>query len=180
MTARHELSPIGGPAPSARAPAELEAVFRASFGALVRTLSLVSDEAPDVVQEAFLEAHRNWATVSGYDDPAGWIRHVAINKARDRIRRRSTERRLLSRIRPPLSREQRPEEVIDLRAAVRRLPSRQQLAIALYYVADLPVDEVAATMSVTSGAVKASLHAGRKRLAQILEVQEVREVQDDG
>jgi RNA polymerase sigma-70 factor (ECF subfamily) len=179
MTARHELSRFGGAAPL-KAPVELEAVFRASFAGLVRALSVVSDDAPDVVQEAFLEAHRNWATVSGYDDPAGWIRHVATNKARDRLRRRSTERRMLVRIRPTLARDHRAEEVLDLRAAVRQLPARQQLAVALFYVGDLTVEEVAGAMSVSSGAVKAALHAGRKRLAQILDVEEVKEVQDDG
>jgi RNA polymerase sigma-70 factor (ECF subfamily) len=167
----HELHRHGGPGPT-RVPPELETVFRSNAGALVRALSLLCDDPGDVVQEAFLEAHRHWGAVSCYEDPVGWIRHVATNKARDRLRRQSLERRLLSRLPLPGPRETHQEDRLDLRAAISRLPARQRLAVALFYVGDLSVEEVAVAMSVTTGAVKAALHAGRKRLARMMEVAE--------
>jgi RNA polymerase sigma-70 factor (ECF subfamily) len=149
---------------------DLETVFRDSYAALVRGLSLVCDDPAAVVQEAFLEAYRRWDSVGSYEDPAAWVRHVAVNKAHDRRRRRATERRFAARLvgRPPVDRS--TEDELDLRAALRRLPPRERMAIGLHYVADLKVSEVAAAMSTSEGAVKALLHAGRKRLARDMEV----------
>ena len=40
---------------------------------------------------------------------------------------------------------------MDLRAALRRLPARQQEAVALHYLLDLPVAETATVMGCDEG-----------------------------
>ena len=52
---------------------------------------------------------------------------------------------------------------MDLRAALRRLPARQQEAVALHYLLDLPVTETATVMGCDEGTVKT--HLSRARLA---------------
>ena len=52
--------------------------------------------------------------------------------------------------------------------ALRRLPEAQREAIALHHLADLPVHEVAATLGVPTGTVKARLSRGRAALATLL------------
>src|SRR5437879_4503227 len=47
--------------------------------------------AEDIAQEAFLVVHRNWARVSGYDQPALWVRRVAANLAVSLFRRSVAE-----------------------------------------------------------------------------------------
>ena len=54
-------------------------------------------------------------------------------------------------------------------AALRRLPAAQREAIALHHLADLPVAEVAQTLGVPEGTVKARLSRGRAALAELLE-----------
>ena len=49
------------------------------------------------------------------------------------------------------------DEHLALMAALRRLPLPQREAIALYYLADLPVTEVAACLGVPVGTVKTRL-----------------------
>ena len=56
-------------------------------------------------------------------------------------------------------------------AAVRRLPSRQAQAVALRYVYDYPVVEVARVMQISEGAAKSHLSRGRKSLVQTLGLQ---------
>lgn len=166
-----ECRPGGGPA----APrASLEALFRASYDGLVRMVSLVADDPRDAVQEAFVEAYRRWETVSGYDDPVMWLRRVAINKALDRSRRATTERRFASRLvgQQPRTPDGATSDRLDVRSAISRLPKRQRAAVVLFYLEDLPVAEVARTMSISEGAVKAALHAARRRLHEWLEVSE--------
>jgi RNA polymerase sigma-70 factor, ECF subfamily len=49
--------------------------------------------------------------------------------------------------------------------AVRALPRRQAQVIALRYVADASVAEIAETLGLAEGTVKAQLHRGRQALA---------------
>ena len=53
-------------------------------------------------------------------------------------------------------------------AALRQLPAAQREAIALHYLADLPINEVAAATGVPVGTVKARLSRGRAALAVLL------------
>lgn len=48
------------------------------------------------------------------------------------------------------------------------LPEGQRVALALHYLVDLPVDEIAATLGVSSGTVKSRLSRGRVALAALL------------
>jgi RNA polymerase sigma-70 factor (ECF subfamily) len=61
---------------------DVGSLFEAEYERLVRSLGVAFDpiDAADAVQEAFLQADRDWATVGGYDDPAGWVRRVAVNR----------------------------------------------------------------------------------------------------
>jgi RNA polymerase sigma factor (sigma-70 family) len=58
-----------------------------------------------------------------------------------------------------------PEDDARVWRAVRALPRRQAQVIALYYVADLPVAEIADTLGLAEGTVKAQLHRDRQALA---------------
>ena len=49
-------------------------------------------------------------------------------------------------------------------AAVRALPTQQQIAVSLFYVEQLSVREIAASMKLSEGAVKYHLYAGRGAL----------------
>ncbi len=153
-------------------PVGLEALFRSSYDGLVRLASAITDEPRDAVQDAFVEAYRRWPQVCTYDNPAAWVRRVAVNKALDRARRRGSERRGIARLvhRELAAPETATAERLDVRAAISALPERQRLAVVLYYLGDLSVDEVAETMAVSAGTVKAALHAARSRLERLLEV----------
>lgn len=140
-------------------------------------------EAQDAVQEAFvraLAARRRFARV---DNPEAWLRVVALNVARRRIRRRAHLDRLLRRAAPAVRTVPglSPDHVAVV-AALRRLPPAQAEAVALHYLADLPVAEIADLTGVAVGTVKARLSRGRARLAALLADDDPmphREVSDD-
>lgn len=127
----------------------------------------------DIAHEAFLRAYRNWATVSTLDRPGAWVRRIAINLATDvrrkRIRGASAAARLRSRPEASLATSTDGE----FWAAVRSLPDRQRAAIALRYVDDLTVDEIAEIMDISGGTVKATLFKARQSLAAVLRAEEV-------
>jgi RNA polymerase sigma-70 factor (ECF subfamily) len=57
----------------------------------------------------------------------------------------------------------------DLMAAVADLPQQQRIAVSLFYVEQLSVREIAASMKLSEGAVKFHLHAGRGALRAWIE-----------
>ncbi len=159
---------------------DLDTMFRAHYGRLVRALTLVAgsqEAAADAVQEAFVKAHLHWRRVQRYDDPVGWIRRVAINKLRDENRRRGRKDRAVER----LQTEVRTDAVewsdgTDAGALLAELPRQQRLAIALFYVEGLSVAEVAESLQLSEGAVRFHLHQGRNRLrSQVLDGKEAPE-----
>lgn len=127
-------------------------------------------EAEEAVAEAFARAVAARRTFERVDEPEAWLRTVAVNVARTRHRRRLMGDRLHCRNGGLV--EGRVPELTDDRltlvAALRSLPQQQREALALHYLADLPVAEVAATLGVPVGTVKARLSRGRTALAAVL------------
>jgi RNA polymerase sigma-70 factor, ECF subfamily len=121
----------------------------------------------EATAEAFAKALLRWPTVSKATDPTAWVRTVALNEVRSRLRRLRLERRYRARLTeqytpPP------PEPHPALWAAVAHLAPRAREAVALRYVADLSEPEVAAAMGISRGAVASTLSRARQQLAGLL------------
>lgn len=131
--------------------------------------------ADDVAQEAMLAAYRKWRRVSGLENPAGWVRRTCANLAVSQYRRRMVELRALTRLagrRDPAPMEAPDEEFW---AAVHQLPSRQAQTVALRYVYELDIAEIAETLEISEGSVKQHLSRARARLARDLGSHEAEE-----
>jgi RNA polymerase sigma-70 factor (ECF subfamily) len=137
------------------------------------------EEAQDAVASALLQICRHVGDLREPERARAWIWSVARNEAR-RIRRRR------SRLREDAAAE-RLEEMEDARSApgspgvpaadlrldveraLWRLPRDQARAVALHYLAGLPVEEIARRTGRPAGTIKRWLHGGRRRLADELE-----------
>ena|SRR5215211_7077443 len=154
--------------PAAGAPADFDATFRAHYWPMVRALTVACNDrevAADAVQDAFERAYARWRRISRYDDPVGWIRHVATNRIRDHFRKAERGRRAVDRLRAQSDHVVAgPEPDADVSRLLARLAPQQRLAVSLFYVEQCSVREIAAAMGITEGAVKYHLHAGRTAL----------------
>ena len=146
--------------------------FREEFVAVTRVSYLVVGSwavAQEVAQDAFVEAFARWSKVSGYDRPGAWVRRVAIRRAvrvRARDRRRVEEQDRLDRDR---NGEGAPDGIDpELLAMILQLPRSQRAAIALHYLEDLPVAEVAEILGCRESTARVHLHRGRSALASRL------------
>jgi RNA polymerase sigma-70 factor, ECF subfamily len=130
--------------------------------------------AEDLAQEAFLAAHRNWPRVSAYDQPGAWVRRVVANLSVSAFRRRMVEAKALVRLGLGERHElpELPPDDAEFWEAVRSLPRRQSQVVALHYLDDLPVAEVAAILDMAPGTVKKHLFDGRRELARRLRTEE--------
>lgn len=175
---RAQSEPVRPPAISGRssiAPASVESIFRDHYVRLVQSLALVSgdrEEAADAVQEAFLQLEARWSVISGFDDPVAWVRRVALNRVLSFRRSLARRARGLVRLTERAGAAHASDgDDLALRDALHHLSPRQSAAIVLFYFADLPVVEVAATMGVSEGTVNQHLHRGREALRRELEIQ---------
>ena len=147
-------------------------VYSAAFQRLVVQVYAVTGdlaEAQEAVQEAFVRAIAAKGRFGRLANPESWLCRVAINVSRSRYRRRVVLDALLRRAGPPPVVPDPSPEHIALMAAMKRLPVGQRHAIALHYLADRPVDEVADVLGVSVGTVKSRLARGRRALAVLLD-----------
>jgi RNA polymerase sigma-70 factor (ECF subfamily) len=93
------------------------------------------------------------------------VRRVTINLATSSRRRRLSERRALQRVAARRQLDAPPPEVDGFWALVRRLPDRQAAAVALFYLDDLSIAEIADALDCAEGTAKAHLHQARRTLA---------------
>jgi RNA polymerase sigma factor (sigma-70 family) len=120
-------------------------------------------QAEEIVHDAFLVVSERWAEL---EKPGGYLRSTVVNGCRMALRRRATERRY-ARVDPATI--DAPTELIELRAALDRLPARGRTAIVLRYFADLPDAEIADVLGCRIATVRSivhrSLQAMRKELS---------------
>jgi RNA polymerase sigma-70 factor (ECF subfamily) len=130
------------------------------------------DAAEDIVQETFIKAYKNLKRFRGEASIYTWLYRIAVNTAHNHLRKASRrggvdfddvapfiEARGLNPAEGAANSEL--GEAID--GAVRRLPPRQQEVFILHYFEQMTHREIAETLGVTEGAVKANFfHAVQK------------------
>jgi RNA polymerase sigma factor (sigma-70 family) len=126
--------------------------------------------AEDVAADTLVTALEHGATLR---DPASlrpWLLRIATNHALSHRRRRI---RIVALEGLPDVPDERERLGADIRAAlwqgVTELPLRTRAAIVLRYYADLPVDDVAEALGVSTNTVKAQLQSGLRRLRRSLD-----------
>jgi RNA polymerase sigma-70 factor, ECF subfamily len=153
-----------------------ESFYRREFREVVGLAYALSGSrlgAEDLAQEAFIAAHQRWDRISGYDKPGAWVRRVVSNKAVSAFRKRAAEAKAMARLagqrHQPLP-EMEPEDE-EFWRMVRRLPNRQAQAIALFYIEDRSVIEIADILDCSPSTAKVHLFRGRQALAEKLGVE---------
>lgn len=148
---------------------------KAVFGTAWRILGHAQD-AEDVAQEVFAEAHRqsNGTPVVCW---AAWLRRLAVCRALDALRRR--------RITGPLAESQlavakdEPSAIaagreleVRLRRAIAELAPREAEVFCLRYFEDLSYREIAETLGISTTAASTALYQARLRLEGLLDEHE--------
>jgi RNA polymerase sigma-70 factor, ECF subfamily len=127
--------------------------------ATVRAVCGNGCDAEDAVQEALAQA----LSQPDIRELGPWVATVAINNARQSLRRDARRRELQAQLaddRP----ENEPAVHDDVIRSLRALPDRQREVVVLHYYWDASVADIAALLSVSQGAVKVHLWRARARL----------------
>lgn len=184
--ARSRQSPPSTPAVEGRTDHDtFDALYRDEWSGLVAlgwSLTGSWARAEELTQDAFADAYRRWPEVSRLDRPGAWVRRALINRSASDHRRRGVESRGLARWSARTDRDtdepgaDRTGDAAAGRvddpefwAAVRRLPTRQAECVALHYLEDRSVADIAEVLGCRPATVKVHLHRGRTALAAQLD-----------
>lgn len=145
---------------------------RARAIGLAYVLSGSTHSAEDIAQDAFVAALSNWTKVSRLEKPEAWLNRVVCNQSVSRFRKSVREAKALLRLQHSTQDYVvMAEDDVTFWRAVRALPKRQAQAIALYYVNDMSVADIAVVLRCSEGSVKTHLSRGRQAVARELELQ---------
>ena len=130
------------------------------------------DEAPDMVQDALVSAWRSLPRLRDASKWESWLRSILMNRCRNALRTRG-RRRQLHLVNPddpsgPHEPVTEPMRALDARWALEDslavLSADERAVVVLFYLADLPLPQVADVLGVRLGTVKSRLHAALERL----------------
>ena len=146
-----------------------EAAFEALIGPLVEPAlrlahSMLGDrwEAEDATQEAVTKAWRKLGQLRPGMPVRPWFLTIVANQCRN-VRRTHWFRTL--RMSEVLQRTGEPDDDrLDLERAVAHLPARDRQAIFMHFYLDLPVEEVAVVLGISTSAARARIYRACHRL----------------
>lgn len=123
------------------------------------------DEAADVLAETVIAAWEKAVTIRDPEALRPWLLRVATNRALSR-RRKSVRLVALDSIAEPESSDPRREAEahVAVLEGLALLAPRERAAIALRYLADLPVEDVARAMGTRPNTVKTQLREALGKL----------------
>lgn len=172
------------PAAGGLGVADFDAVFRASWGRMVRLAVLLLGDvaaAEDVVQDAFANTYRRWSSMTDSAGAAAYIRVAVVNGCRSALRRRR-----LAAVTAPLHSDTAvlqgegwtdgadsallvADDRREVLAALAKLPRRQRELLILRYWEGLSEAELAVAMNISRGTVKSTASRALASLTKKLE-----------
>lgn len=131
---------------------------------LARALSGNEHDAWDLTQECLLKVGARWSRVSKMADPGAYTRTVLVRLNIDRIRR--VRREVLTWHLTDREPSHPRDEGIPawLVAALTRLTPKQRTALALRYVVDLDMAQIAAELGCSVGTARSHVSRAVQRL----------------
>lgn len=129
------------------------------------------DGADDLAAEAMAAAWQRWDRVRAADQPLAYVRRMVVNMSRSRIRALVRERDKLERMTAIAGEHAHAPDVpavVDVRAALQRLPQRKRACVVLRFAFDMSEKDTARCLGVTVGTVKSQTAKGVAELARQL------------
>ena len=123
-------------------------------------------DAQDAVQEVFLKYLQRPPVCDGPDQLRAWLMTATANKCKDLLR--SAHRRRTAPLEDAPAPPENADEVLDVRAALEKLPPGLRGVVYLFYFEQLPAKQIAQILRLSETAVRSRLHTARKQLRDLL------------
>lgn len=153
----------------------LRELCHAEYPRLVGALRLACGQdaylAEELAQEALTRLCRDWEQVSQGPSPRAWLYRVGLNLASSYWRRLAVRRRVEPRLvdtTQVVDHAGTTADRIDLQRALAQLSERERAAVVLRYFVDMPADQAAQVLGLSSQAVRNLSHRAIRKLRIII------------
>jgi len=126
-------------------------------------------DAEDLVHDAIVKVFSRPRPLREVDEAEAYVRSAMPSIVIDRARSASSKRRAVTRAFERSASTPAIEAGLDVRAALRQLPPREQVCVVLRFFDDLTVPQVAARLGLAEGTVKRYLSDARARMLPLLD-----------
>lgn len=160
---RRDADALGG----IDADTALRHLYGEHWSPMVRTAWLLTGDqsaAEDLVADSLLAVHQAWDRLRSTQAAGAYLRRVVVNRSRSAVRHRIVVDRFARTDRPASTSPSAEQSVLAresrerLLAALEMLPPRQREVVVLRYFADLSEAQIAETLQIAPGSVKAHAH----------------------
>ncbi len=134
-----------------------------------------SEDAEDVLQEAFISAFKNLESYKGDATFGAWLKRIVINKALNVLKKKNIEIASVEEL-PEVKDEDRidfSEELLSvdrIKSAVERLPEGYRLVFSLYLFEGYDHNEISEILGITTSTSKSQFNRSKKKLRELLEL----------
>ena len=129
--------------------------------------------AEDMAQEAFVKAYRLLNGFRGDCSFSTWLYRVTCSVCLTELNRRKRRAEVELTLDNVADVSSDPEDTSDMPELIRRcvtkLPERYASIMTLYYLQEVPYEEIAETMNIPMGTLKTWMHRARIQLRKIVE-----------
>lgn len=148
---------------------------KAMYNAALRITSS-SEEAEDILQEAFISAFEKLNTYKENSTFGGWLKRIVVNKAINNLRKRKTE--VISLNETPLDIAEAKNDVQEfdihcIKKAIAGLPDGYRLVLTLYLIEGYDHNEISEILNISVSTSKSQFKRAKTRLRSLLIKREV-------
>jgi RNA polymerase sigma factor (sigma-70 family) len=157
---------------------QLAARFQPRLLRHARRLTYDDEAAKDCAQDAWIDIVRGLPSINDAAAFPAWAFRVVSRRCARWIRKTEQRRRLHTNLasepaeNTTTDNTESSSEIASLGRAMSTLPPDQQAALALFYLEDMSVAEIAMALKTPPGTVKTRLMHARQKLRRILEPKE--------
>ena len=133
------------------------------------------EDAKDAAQEAFIKAHQHLHSFNEKSRFSTWLYRILVNHCKDFIRKKKNRQtdelnaETLYSTAPDARGELISREIEkEIHRALEKLPFQQRGVFTLRYLEGLKLDEIAESLNLSTGAVKAHLWQAGQKMRQTL------------
>ena len=148
--------------------------YKAMYNSSLRILNN-TQEAEDVMQEAFLSAFDKIDSYKGEVSFGAWLKRIVVNKALDYLKRNKIDALPLDEKIDQLSEEEDKNDTIEtensveeIKKAIEQLPSGYRIVLTLYLIEAYDHEEISEILNISASTSRSQYNRAKKKLIQIL------------